>query len=227
MSLESIEVVAHQESGPYHRIIRFKSDSFSQQAQPGHSLSVEGGRWPIWRSQSQQGWLELIYPLADEPTSLAELQVGERVNAELLSQDQFLSSPGQQHLLLADSGGLPAILYFSLELCRQKQAQLALFSSDDSWPFKPHPSQIIIPELPGHVIATIPILEQRGIACRLIHSMGQPGCFDEDIDLLAQHWLEQQRNKDVKLYSAGSKALGIKSKQLAENYSLTLQFIEL
>jgi len=226
MSIEQVKVLAHQESGPYHRIIRLKSETISQLAQPGHCLSLEGGRWPIWRCQPSQAWLELLYPLADEPTSLASLQTGEWVKVEWVNQDHFSVRPTQQHLLLADSRGLAAMLYFSVALHTQKQAQLALFSSDDSWPFKPHPSHIIIPELPGHVIATIPMLEQRGIACRLTHSMGQPGCFDEDISVLAQYWLKNENNKEVTIYSAGSIMFGQKSKQLAEQHSLDLQFIE-
>ncbi len=227
MSIERVDVMAHQESGPYHRIIRFKSSSLSQQARPGHRLKLEGGRWPIWRCQPQQSWLELLYPLADEPTGLASLQVGESVDVELLNKNQFTMSAKQQHLLLADDRGLPAMLYFSLELHRQQATQLALFSSEESWPFKPHPSQIIIPELPGHIIATIPLLEQRGIACRLSHSMGQPGCFDEGISLLAQHWLDRMHDKPIALYSAGSTEFGRTSEKLAKQYSLDLQFIKI
>ena len=73
------------------------------------------------------------------------------------------------------------------------------FATNEKFSFTPIPSQFITSFLPGHVIASMPLMEDWGILCRLL-SPGLPGCFDESIDFLLSMMVEhvsQQQEQDI------------------------------
>ena len=55
---------------------------------------------------------------------------------------------------------------------------LVLFGADDSFPFKPRPSTILVSGMPAGVIACVPSLDEFGVASRLASAAGLPGCYD-------------------------------------------------
>ena len=50
--------------------------------------------------------------------------------------------------------------------------------SEIPFPFKTRPSQIIINRFPESIIATMPLLEDWGIPCRLASLQDYPGCYE-------------------------------------------------
>jgi dihydroorotate dehydrogenase electron transfer subunit len=66
---------------------------------------------------------------------------------------------------------------------------IVLFGADDTFPFRPRPSTILVPGMPAGVIASIPALEEVGIASRLASTAGLPGCYDGTVTELAELWL--------------------------------------
>jgi len=66
---------------------------------------------------------------------------------------------------------------------------LVLFGAEETFPFRPRPSTIMVAGMPPGVIASVPALEEFGIASRLASSVGLPGCYDGKVHELADLWL--------------------------------------
>ena len=227
MSLPN-QIMAHFDSGPKHRIIRIENDAIANQAKPGQQLRVDDSTLPIMRSNTKAGWVECLY-LPEFHASLANTPAGDVVDLQWLNKPGFSIEEGAHSVLLVGEGlGLAPILFLSLRL-EKAQKQMALLGTRDSFPFRPHPSHIVLPSLPGNVIATMPMLEERRIPCRLAHTQDAPGCYDGSVIELAQLWLEngaQERCGPARIYASGvdpsfEEQIGV----LAANYALPHQFI--
>ncbi len=72
---------------------------------------------------------------------------------------------------------------------QQQRPALVILQSDKPFPFKAEPSRIMLPGLPSDVIATMPLLEDWKIACRLAREEWQPGCFEGKSEDLLQQWM--------------------------------------
>jgi hypothetical protein len=67
---------------------------------------------------------------------------------------------------------------------------LVLFGAEETFPFRPRPSTILVPGMPAGVIACVPALEEFGVASRLANTLGLPGCYEGTVTELAALWLE-------------------------------------
>ncbi len=223
------QIVAHHESGPRHRIIRFKSSEIATQARAGNGVALEGLHLPIMRTAPAAGWFECLY-LADDQTPLESLRSGDRIELTLLRGQAFNPATGaHQPLLIGEELGLAPILFLSLTLSHHHP--LVLLGSRSHFPFRPHPSRLLLPHLPGHTIATMPLLEERGIACRLAHSQGAPGCLDGSVAELAGEWLahcDREEREEIKIYACGEHPrLAEQVGELAKQFGLPHQCITL
>lgn len=108
-----------------------------------------------------------------------------------LISEGFAVKPWQIYILR------DAALFTCLELAQEIEARslqkqsLVLVESQYPWPFQPKPSMIYLPDLPQHVIACLPLLDDKSIPSRLCHQDGNPGCFEDSAEQLAQAWLNQ------------------------------------
>ncbi len=92
-------------------------------------------------------------------------------------------------LILGEGVGLgPAVAAAERLRCAERPP-LVLLGCEDPWPFRPRPSAILVPGLPPHCIACMPLLEDWGIASRLASPAGLPGCFEGTVAELAEIWL--------------------------------------
>jgi len=66
---------------------------------------------------------------------------------------------------------------------------LVLLGSENPFPFRARPSQIVMAEMPEGAIACMPLMDEWGIASRLASKAGFPGCFYGGVAQLAQEWL--------------------------------------
>lgn len=84
--------------------------------------------------------------------------------------------------LLTFNDGIFAALHFLFNqsaAARQRVSVIAQF--DGALPFHPCPSRHYSPNLPGHVIAALPLLDDWGVFNRIVHS-NAPGCYDGSVD---------------------------------------------
>lgn len=96
-------------------------------------------------------------------------------------------------LLIATDAGYHPIVRLATKSQRYSQVNapvLVLFGADDSLPFKPRPSTILVSGMPAGVIACVPSLDEFGVASRLASTAGLPGCYEGPVTELAELWLQ-------------------------------------
>ncbi|MGH8248522.1 MAG: dihydroorotate dehydrogenase electron transfer subunit, partial [Gammaproteobacteria bacterium] len=85
---------------------------------------------------------------------------------------------------------------------------------------------ILVPHLPAATIATIPLLEDWGIPCRLSSGKGFPGCFEGLVTDLARHWLgnlEVKKRAEIELFACGPSPMLRAVARLASQFRLPCQ----
>jgi dihydroorotate dehydrogenase electron transfer subunit len=87
------------------------------------------------------------------------------------------------------------------------------------------PSRIMIDGMPEGVIATMPLMEDWGIACRLASLQGYSGCFQGYVTDLARAWLSQPGRDlgEVEIYSCGPTPMLKAVAKVAAEYKLPCQ----
>jgi dihydroorotate dehydrogenase electron transfer subunit len=103
---------------------------------------------------------------------------------------------------------------------------LILLGSEQPFPFRPRPSNIIVAGIPPSVIACMPLLEEWDVPCRLATHAGLPGCFDGPVTALANAWLASlgpAELREVEIFAAGPAALLEATRGLAARYRVPCQ----
>ena len=100
---------------------------------------------------------------------------------------------------------------------------LAILGSEVPFPFSAKPSEFIVAGMPHGVTATLHLLEEWNIPCRLTSTRGYNGCFEGYVTDLARLWLDaltdEQRN-EVEVFSCGPHPMLEAVAQLAKEYDL-------
>lgn len=98
--------------------------------------------------------------------------------------------PADAPLLLLGEGLALASLFFLTAQWRAHHHILVLGGPDSQgrFPFTPRPSSLLMPEMPVGTIAAVPLLEDWGVASRLAHPGGHPGCYEGNVWQLAAAW---------------------------------------
>jgi len=165
----------------------------------------------IMRADPEAGWIELLYKVMGEGLShLATRKTGDAVSLIGPIGQGFTLNPARPRALLIGGGvGIPPMVFLAEDI-RARAAEgfkaLAILGSELPFPFRARPSTIIVPGMPDGVIASMPLLEEWGIASRLTSKSGFPGCHDGYVTDLARLWLAQLDAKtlsEVEIFTCG------------------------
>lgn len=216
INLEKATVLSHQSFAGDQFIIRLHSPEIARDAQPGNfvhlrcdeSLSM---RRPmsIMRADAVKGWVDILYKAHGLGTSLlARRQTGDHISMLGPIGIPFRLSGYRKYPVLIGGGvGIPPMIYLAehMKKTAPECRPLVLAGSEVPFPFTAVPSRIMIERMPEGVIATMPLMEDWGIACRLASLQGYSGCFQGYVTDLARAWLSQPgRDLDeVEIYSCG------------------------
>jgi dihydroorotate dehydrogenase electron transfer subunit len=186
----------------------------------------------IMRADLTRGVLDILYKAHGAGThALAQRQVGERLKVlgpigRPFKLDQYRRRP----LLIGGGVGIPPMIYLAEHLRRFAEVRpLVLMGSEVPFPFSPRPSQIMVPGMPGPVIAAMPLLEDWGIACRLASLQGYAGCFEGYVTDLAAQWIEASgvAREEIEIFACGPtpmlKAVQAVAKRFALPAELSLE----
>src|SRR5690606_9544385 len=137
----------------------------------------------IMRADPDAGWIELLYKVVGRGLqALAARRNGEEVSVLGPVGKGFTPHPERPRALLVGGGvGIPPMVFLAERLRRRTDAAwkpLVLMGSEIPFPFRARPSRIVIAGMPEGVIASMPLLEEWGIGCRLASGAGFPGCYD-------------------------------------------------
>jgi hypothetical protein len=118
--------------------------------------------------------------------------------------------PARAHIVLVSAEGALACSVFAASRLRlQPHYALTVFAQfDQPTPFKPVPSQILMPACPSGVIAAVPLLDSWNIPSRLAGSPEQSGFYHGAVDgLLAAWWqrLDKEEQLRVQMFGFGVK----------------------
>lgn len=234
--MENARILAHEHYDGAQHIISLEAPKTAQSARPGSFVHIQCDpqlpmRRPlsIMRTDPQTGRVDLLYKAVGLGTRLlSEKQHGDTLSLMGPIGTPFHLEPGRPRTLLIGGGvGMPPMVFLADTLRQQENYRpFAILGSEVPFPFAARPSQILVPGMPDGVIATMPLLEDWGVPCRLASLQGYPGCFDGYVTDLARAWLEALSDKarqEVMIYSCGPHPMLEAVAALAREFDLPCQ----
>ncbi|MEW8459415.1 MAG: dihydroorotate dehydrogenase electron transfer subunit [Candidatus Thiodiazotropha endolucinida] len=234
--LEDAEILSHQAFAGDQFIMRLLAPHCAAKAMPGSFVHLTCDpqlpmRRPIsiMRCSAKHGWIELLYKRVGKGTGLlAKRTTGEKISLLGPIGNPFSPSPGRNKPLLIGGGvGMPPMVFLADSLRKDPQKQpFVILGSEVPFPFQSIPSQIIIPGLADGVIASMPLLDDWGIGCRLASLQGFPGVFQGYVTELAEQWissLNMQALSEVEIFACGPHPMLEAVAQLAANHNIPCQ----
>ncbi len=182
----------------------------------------------IMRSNAGEQTIDVLYKAHGKGANLlTRKKKGETIDLLGPIGAPFKLSGYRKHPLLLGGGvGIPPMIFLA-EHIKNTTANtwpLALMGSEVPFPFKPRPSQILVPGIPKDVIACMPLLDSWGIASRLSSLQQYGGCYQGYVTDLARRWLQdRQQHQDVELFACGPVAMLQAVAKLAQEYRLPCQ----
>ena len=234
--VEDCEILSHQAFDGDQYIMRVHAPKIAAKAQPGsfahltvHPLRPMRRPISIMRVNKASGWVDFLYKKLGEGTALlAENKVGENINIMGPIGKAFEIKPERKRPLLIGGGvGMPPMIFVAEECHKQKDYEpLVILGSEVPFPFTIKPSEIMVPGMPGGVIASMPLLDEWNIASRLASLQGYAGTFEGYVTDLARHWLNaltEEQRAEVEIYSCGPHPMLEAVAKLAKEFDLPCQ----
>ncbi len=234
--LEEAEILSHEAFEGDQFVMRLLAPHCALKALPGSFVHITCDpqlpmRRPIsiMRVSADEGWVDLLYKRVGKGTGLlAARKVGEKISLMGPIGKPFAPSESCRHPLLIGGGvGMPPMIFLAETLRKQRDIQpMVILGSEVPFPFKPTPSQILLPGIPEGVIAAMPLLDDWGIASRLASLQGYAGCFEGYVTDLARHWLDglnSSERKSVEIFSCGPHPMLGAVAALAKEYDIPCQ----
>ena len=234
--LESAQVIAQQAFDGAQYRLRVHAPDCAKSARPGQFAHLQcdpmlAMRRPlsIMRAHPQQGWVDFLYKIVGQGTLLlSQRKAGDRISLLGPIGQPFTPAKARPRALLLGGGvGMPPMVFLAERLRDAGEHQLlVLMGSEVPFPFTVQPSQILVPGLPDGVIASMPLLDDLGIASRLASQQGYAGCYDGLITDLARAWLDSLTNAqrmEVAIFACGPHPMLEAAARLAAEFELPCQ----
>lgn len=233
---EQAPILLHESYRGEQYIIRLQAPTIAAHAQPGSfvHMQVHPGllmRRPmsIMRTNPRAGWIEILYKAHGEGTRLlAQRKVDELL--ELIGPIGVpfkLDNYRRRPLLIGGGVGMPPMIFLAEHMNQFDGLQpLVILGSEVPFPFRPRPSQILVPGLPPDVIACMPLLEDWGIPSRLSSQQDFAGCHQGLVTDLARAWLDsmtERQHGEVEIFACGPTPMLQAAATLARAYGLPCQ----
>jgi dihydroorotate dehydrogenase electron transfer subunit len=234
--LEEAEILSHQAFAGDQFILRLQASECAGSALPGSFVHLQCDptlpmRRPIsiMRASATEAWVDLLYKRVGRGTELlAQRKPGEKLS--LLGPIGRPFSPSADYsrpLLIGGGVGMPPMIFLADALRSDLDRQtFVILGSEVPFPFTPRPSQIMIPGIPAGVIASMPLLDDWGIGCRLASLQEMPGCHTGYVTDLARIWLQnldEDARREVEIFSCGPHPMLQAVADLAREFDLPCQ----
>ena len=235
--LEDAEILSHEAFEGDQYILTLKAPTVAARARPGSFVHLTCDpalpmRRPIslLRAIPEQDEVVLLYKAVGTGTRL----LARRKPGETLSLLGPIGTPFELHpdrprpLLIGGGVGMPPMVFLA-DAIRQhfrNFTPLVILGSEVPFPFTLQPSEFLLPGIPEGVIATMPLLEDWNIACRLASTQGYAGCFEGFVTDLARPWLDalsEEQRGEVEVFACGPHPMLEAVAALARDYDLPCQ----
>jgi len=234
--VETGEIISHDSFAGDQHVLRLRSPQVAADSKPGNFVHLRCDpalpmRRPmsIMRADPGAGWIDILYKARGPGTRLlSRRRPGDELSLVGPIGVPFkLSGYRRRPLLIGGGVGIPPMIFLAEHLRKQKNrlAPLVMMGSELPFPFPARPSRTLVAGVPDGTIATMPLMEDWGIPCRLSSRQGFPGCFEGQVTELAQHWLPQQADtaEQLKKLLAGDIPLGALCDILCFSLSVELE----
>ena len=231
--VEEAKILSNEKFPGDQYVMRVDAPGCASKCQPGQfvHLTVDPKllmRRPmsIMRASKEFGWVDFLYKAIGEGTKmLSQRHIGETINIMGPIGKPFTVKE-KRPLLIGGGVGMPPMIAIAESLKKNSSKPFIILGSEVPFPFKPVPSQIILPGIPNGVIGAMPLLEDWGIPSRLTSKKGFPGCYDGFVTDLARYWLDelsQKNRREVGVYACGPHNMLRAVVELAKEYNLPVQ----
>ena len=235
--VEFAELLSRQVYGGEQYLIRLFAPGTAARARPGSFVHLQCDpalpmRRPfsIMRASPDEGWIDILFKVCGTGTRLlAARNKGDVIDLLGPIGQPFKSARYRKRPLLIGGGvGIPPMIFLAEQVRKNNHgiSPLVLMGSEIPFPFQTRPSQIILPAMPNEVIATMPLLDDWGIACRLASLQGYAGCYDGYVTDLARYWithLDPDQRNEIEIFSCGPMPMLAAVAKLARDFNLPCQ----
>jgi len=233
--VEDGELLTIEEFSGEQFIMRIRSPKCAAAAQPGSFVHISCDdtlpmRRPLSIMRVEDDCIEILYKIVgDGLRLLSEKRPGDSISVLGPIGQPFRPSVERPNILLIGGGvGIPPMVFVADYLRQQggNWAPLAILGSELPFPFELQTSNIKTPWLDEKVDATMPLLENWNIPCRLATLAGFDACFDGYVTELADQWLSTLPADDlakVEVFACGPTPMLKTVATLAEKYDLPCQ----
>jgi dihydroorotate dehydrogenase electron transfer subunit len=235
--LEDAEILSNDAFAGDQYVLRVGAPKVAAAAEPGSFAHIRCDemlpmRRPmsVMRTDPRAGWAEFLYKRVGEGTRLlADRKPGQRISLLGPIGLPFRPSATRRRPLLIGGGvGIPPMVFLAdrLRALGAETKPLVLMGSEVPFPFRPRPSQIIVPGMPHGVIACMPLMEDWGIPSRLASFNDFAGCFEGYVTDLARAWIEAMSVQDraqAEIFACGPTPMLKATQALAASYGLPSQ----
>jgi dihydroorotate dehydrogenase electron transfer subunit len=188
----------------------------------------------IMRADAQAGWIELLYKTVGAGLqALAARRPGDTVSTlGPIGRPFTLHAQRPRALLIGGGVGIPPMIFLAERLRHAATGEqtsckpLVLMGSEVPFPFRARPSRIVVPGIPAGTIASMPLLEEWGVASRLASRAELPGCFDGFVTDLAHQWLatlSPTALAEVEIFACGPTPMLEATAKLARRHGVPCQ----
>lgn len=196
-------------------VLRLKSPAIARAAQPGSFVHVRCAehlpmRRPlsVMRAAADDGWIELLFRVVGRGTAaLADVSPGDRISLlGPIGQGFADPAPDIRPVLIGGGVGIPPMVFLAQRLRRRAHRPIVLLGSQVPFPFDVVPSGHLLDGVPQGAIASMALLDDWGVPCRLASENDFPGCYPGYVTDLAGHWLDnldREARGAVRLYACG------------------------
>ncbi len=235
LKVEACEILDHQAFDGEQYQLRLKAPGIAARALPGSfvHLTVDPQRplrrpISIMRVDANAGEIQLLYKAFGEGTRLlSQRKVGESLSLiGPIGKPFEVAENIKRPLLIGGGVGMPPMVFLAESMKGSDKSPFVILGSEVPFPFQARPSAIMVPGMPAEVTATMPLLEDWGVACRLASLRGYPGTFEGYVTDLARRWLDalsDEQRAEVALYSCGPHPMLEAVAKLAHEYGLPCQ----
>lgn len=216
-------------------VMRIRAPKCAAAAQPGSFVHITCDeslpmRRPLSIMRVEDDCIDILYKIVgDGLRRLAKKRTGDSISVLGPIGQGFRPSSQRPNTLLIGGGvGIPPMVFLADFLRQQggNWAPLAILGSELPFPFETMSSDISTPWVDGSVDATMPLMENWGIACRLATLAGFDGCFNGYVTDLAERWLSTLSADErlrTEIFSCGPTPMLKAVAALAAKYDLPCQ----
>ena len=234
--VEEAVVLSHEHLAGEQHILRVEAPLCAGGARPGNFAHLQCHasrpmRRPIsiMRTSAKEGWVDFLYKAVGDGTRL----LAQRKPGESISQLGPIGTAFELHtersrpLLIGGGVGMPPVIFLAATLRNNPDFQpFVILGSEVPFPFKARASRLLVAGMLDGVTASMPLLDDWQIPCRLASLQGYAGCYQGFVTELASIWfdkLEQITLNQVEIFCCGPHLMLEAVAKLAASYNIPCQ----